>query len=100
MKGIAILKGQTDAIYQLIEKISALLVEVIKEYDGEIDLIGNDYGFVSAWLDEDGVCVSVRSEEDGVWWDSTVVNKMDELTELCALYEVVKATIMGIESED
>ncbi len=72
-------------IAQMKENMMSVIRDKLTELAGEYDydLTENQYGFCTAWL-ENG------SE---VWWDKSAdAIKMDELTELCALYEVIVKT--------
>ena len=67
----------------LISDVMDLLRKALTRLGGEYNLNYNEYGFCSAWLENDVE----------VWWDKTAdAPHMDELTELCALYETICKT--------
>ena len=75
---------------QMVEDMMSVLRDTLKELGGEYSLTCNPYGFTEVWLENDVE----------VWWDKDGTGpKMGELTELCALYDVILATIDEIENE-
>jgi hypothetical protein len=72
----------------MIEDIMSEIREMLEQRDNKISLDTNPYGFVTAWIDD-----------DGVWWDKDKsAFKMGELTELCALRDTINDTIASVES--
>lgn len=74
------------------ERVRDDLIEILRDKIKELgdpnndwlyDLVDNQYGFASAWIEDDVE----------VWWDKKCgAMQMDEVTELAALYNVICET--------
>lgn len=68
-----------------------VLADKLTELGGEYDLTYNEYGFRTAWLENDRE----------VWWDKTAdAMNMDEVTELAALYDTIIKTEQEISEQE
>jgi len=82
-------------MYMDYQQINEMLMdacrEQIKKFDGELNLTSNNYGFCTAWL-----------EDDEVWWDKDLDHmdsEMSETTELSALLDTILKTEKELEDE-
>lgn len=94
MKSDMIKKDNQGKVNLLIEGIMEVLRDTLKTIGDEIELTDNNYGFTTAWLEDDQVWWDKSSE--GVFYDQHI----DELTELCALYDTILKTLEEIEDEE
>lgn len=87
---------QDPRMEQVRDDLIAIVRDKLKEVgdrnsDYEYNLTSNDYGFATAWIED----------ECEVWWDKVAgAMQLDEVTELAALYDTILKTEKEIEEQN